>query len=246
LQATLLPTQVSELFTQPDAWVRWLAVLGAYLLGSVPFGLVLAKRVKGVDLREFGSRNIGATNASRAMGRKWGLVVFALDFLKGWAPVYCAKFVVPDDEQLQLLLKIACGTAAVLGHCYSIYLGFKGGKGVATGCGAIVAISFSVFMCGGAVWLIVRYTTRYAGLASIMMGFAFPIAAAFLPDRAMLMDKLMLLPNTRHQLVVAASLLTFLILMRHRPNIRRMLEGSEPRVGEKPRSSSDETARHHG
>ncbi len=246
MHATIVLTQVSELFTQPSLGWRLLAVLVAYLLGSVPFGLVLAKWVKGVDLRAIGSGNIGATNASRAMGRRWGLTVFALDFLKGWAPVYLCNFVVTDDEQLQLLLKIACGTAAVLGHCYPIYLKFKGGKGVATGCGAIVAISFWVFFCGGAVWLVVRYTTRYAGLASIMMGFAFPIAAAFLPNDLMMMPGLMLLPNTRHELVVAASLLTFLILMRHRPNIRRMLDGTEPRVGEKPPPPSSETARHHG
>jgi acyl phosphate:glycerol-3-phosphate acyltransferase len=247
LHATILLTQVSELLTQPSLGSRVLAVVVAYLLGSVPFGLVLAKWVKGVDLRAIGSGNIGATNASRAMGRKWGLTVFALDFLKGWAPVYCCNFVITEDEQLQLLLKIACGTAAVLGHCYPIYLKFKGGKGVATGCGAIVAISFWVFFCGGAVWLLVRYTTRYAGLASIMMGFAFPIAAWLLPDSFMMLpSKLMLLPNTRNELVVAASLLTFLILMRHRPNIRRMLAGTEPRAGEKPTSSSSEAARHHG
>jgi glycerol-3-phosphate acyltransferase PlsY len=247
LHATLLPAQVSHLLTPPYIGLTVSAVLCAYFLGSIPFGLVLAKWVKGVDLRAIGSGNIGATNASRAMGRRWGLTVFALDFLKGWAPVYCCNFVISDDEQLQLLLKIACGTAAVLGHCYPIYLGFKGGKGVATGCGAIVGISFWVFFCGGLVWLLVRYTTRYAGLASIMMGFTFPIAAGFLPeDFMMLPTKLMLLPNTRHELVIAASLLTFLILMRHRPNIRRMLAGTEPRAGEKPAPPNSEAARHHG
>ena len=243
LIASFVASPAAKLFT--DQFV-WFTVVVAYLLGSIPFGLLLAKWLKGVDLRAIGSGNIGATNASRALGRKWGLVVFALDFVKGWAPVYCAKFVgsVASDDENLILLRIACGTAAVLGHCYSIYLGFKGGKGVATGCGAIVAISFWIFACGGAVWLLTRFITRYAGLASIMMGFTFPLAAWLLPfDFLHLPDTLE--PHCS-QLVIASSLLTLLIFVRHRSNIQRMLAGTEPRAGEKRPPSESEAARHHG
>ena len=223
-QATLL-SAMTTLSSEPLAWA---AIVGAYLLGSVPFGLLIARRVKGVDLRRIGSGNIGASNAVRAMGRKWGLSVFALDFLKGWAPVLAVAHV-GFEREIVPLLQVLVGTAAVLGHCYSIYLRFTGGKGVATGCGAIVAIEPLVFVAGGLVWLLVRYTTRYLGLASILMGATFPLAAWALDD-------------TR-ELVVGSSLLTVLILVRHRSNIRRMLAGTEPRAGEK--TDPTEIARPH-
>jgi acyl phosphate:glycerol-3-phosphate acyltransferase len=223
-QATLL-SAMTTLSSEPLAWA---AIVGAYLLGSVPFGLLIARRVKGVDLRRIGSGNIGASNAVRAMGRKWGLSVFALDFLKGWAPVLAVAHV-GFAREIVPLLQVLVGTAAVLGHCYSIYLRFTGGKGVATGCGAIVAIEPLVFVAGGLVWLLVRYTTRYLGLASILMGATFPLAAWALDD-------------TR-ELVVGSSLLTVLILVRHRSNIRRMLAGTEPRAGEK--TDPTEIARPH-
>ena len=210
----------------------WAAVVVAYLLGSVPFGLLLAKAVKGVDLRQFGSGNIGAANAVRAMGRKWGIFAFALDFLKGFVPVLACRWVTSDAKQLATL-QVLVGTAAVLGHCYSIYLRFHGGKGVATGCGAIVAIDPLIFLAGGCVWLITLFTTRYVGLASILMGIAFPIAVFFRAD------------GSERELLIGASLLTLLILIRHRSNIQRMLAGTEPRAGEKPRASS-EIARPHG
>jgi len=225
-----LPAPVAELATLPSAWI---IIAIAYLIGAVPFGLLIAKRVSGIDLREFGSGNIGTSNAVRAMGRRWGFVVFLLDFLKGLLPVLaCYKLVA--DQELHLL-QVLTGTAAVLGHCYPIYLGFRGGKGVATGCGAIVAINPFIFVSGGVVWLITRFTTRYAGLASIMMGLTFPFAAwAFdwYTGRA------------RPELLVGSTLLTILILVRHRSNMMRMLKGTEPRIGEKVENSP--AARNHG
>ena len=214
----LLDPTYQTLATSPSVWI---VILSAYLLGAVPFGLILARWVKGVDLRTIGSGNIGTTNAVRAMGRRWGFVVFALDFLKGFGPVLIAphffNLAKPDSEFLQVLV----GTAAVLGHCYPIYLGFKGGKGVATGCGAIVAIEPFVFVAGGIVWLLTRLSTGYAGLASILMGVTFPIAAFVMgwPQR--------------QALVVGAALLTLLIVVRHRSNIQRMLRGTEPNARQK-------------
>jgi glycerol-3-phosphate acyltransferase PlsY len=202
----------------------------AYLLGAVPFGLIVSRWVKGVDLRTIGSGNIGATNAVRAMGRRWGFAVFALDFLKGFAPVFLAQFLGVAAHEVPLL-QVLCGTAAVLGHCYPIYLGFKGGKGVATGCGAIVAIDPIVFVIGGLVWVATRLTTGFAGLASIMMGIAFPIATWFRG-------------GTEHkELFVGALLLMFLIVMRHRPNIQRMLQGTEPNARTKKREAAAAASR---
>lgn len=220
-----------ELVLIPSAWI---IVATAYLIGAVPFGLLIAKRVSGIDLREFGSGNIGTSNAVRAMGRRWGFVVFLLDFLKGFLPVVACYGLVGEHSETLDLLQVLTGTAAVLGHCFPIYLGFRGGKGVATGCGAIVAINVWVFVSGGVVWLVTRFTTRYAGLASIMMGITFPIAT-WVIDR--------ILGLHRPELLVGSLLLTILILVRHRSNMKRMLKGTEPRIGEKVEGSP--AARNH-
>lgn len=216
----------ASLLAEPAVWG---VIVAAYLLGAVPFGLIFARWLKGIDLRTFGSGNIGTTNAARALGRKWGFLVFALDFVKGFAPVLIAPYLVTAAKSDIEFLQVLVGTAGVLGHCYSPYLRFKGGKGVATGCGAIVAIEWRVFLIGGLVWLLTRLVTGYAGLASILMGAAFPVAAWYLgwPQR--------------RALVVGAVLLMLLIIVRHRGNIQRMLSGTEPNARHKK-----QTAGRHG
>jgi len=193
------------------------ALAAAYLLGALPFGFLFA-RMKGVDLRAVGSGNIGATNTMRALGRGWGLTAFFLDFAKGWLPVAAIAPAVALGELDLRALQVMCGTAAVLGHCFPVYLGFRGGKGVATGCGAIVGLDPVMFLGAGLVWIAVMLTLRYVGLASILMGAAFPVLAWW-----------------RHPeddaTLVGASLLTLLIVVRHRANIKRMLAGTEPRPG---------------
>ena len=230
--ASLVAGPAGELLVEPAAWI---VAFVAYLIGAVPFGLLIARRVRGIDLREFGSGNIGTSNAVRAMGRRWGFLVFLLDFLKGLLPVAACAILLRGHLENLLLLQVITGTAAVLGHCYPVYLGFRGGKGVATGCGAIVAIDPLVFVSGGAAWLVTRVTTRYAGLASIMMGLTFPLATWVL-DRIQ--------GAHRPELLVGSSLLTVLILVRHRSNMLRMLKGTEPRIGEKVEDPS--AARNHG
>ncbi|HIF40552.1 MAG TPA: glycerol-3-phosphate 1-O-acyltransferase PlsY [Planctomycetes bacterium] len=199
-----------------------LAVLASYLLGSVPFGLLLTRALKGEDLRQLGSGNIGATNTMRALGRGWGLVSFALDCAKGWVSVDViapALVMAAGDSQL-----VMCGAAAVLGHCFPVYLGFKGGKGVATACGAIAAIDPLVVLTAGLIWVFTIRLTRYVGLASILMGIGFPVAA-------------WLRPSNDTSLLVGCTLLALLVLVRHRQNISRMLQGTEPRAGQGPKES---------
>jgi glycerol-3-phosphate acyltransferase PlsY len=233
-QSTAVPGSEAgrQLFLLPSAWI---VVLLAYLVGAIPFGLLIAKRVAGIDLRTFGSGNIGTSNAVRAMGRRWGFVVFSLDFLKGFLPVLACHGLVGDHAETVPLLQVLTGTAAVIGHCFPIYLGFRGGKGVATGCGAIIAIDYRVFLCGGIVWVVTRFATRYAGLASIMKGITFPLAVLTLDYFQ---------GQTRRELLVGSLLLTLLILVRHRSNMRRMLQGTEPHIGEKVEDGR--AARHHG
>ena len=196
----------------------WGALGISYLLGATPFGFVFA-RMKGVDLREVGSGNIGATNTIRAIGKAWGLTAFFLDFAKGLVPVLWIAPLVARSGAGDLDLRtiqVLCATAAVLGHCFPVYLGFRGGKGVATACGAIVGVDPIVFLGAGAVWLAVMLTLRFVGLASILMGVAFPVLAAWRH------------PGDR-PFWIGAALLTVLIVVRHRANIGRMIAGTEPR-----------------
>ena len=195
----------------------WQAALVSYLLGAVPFGLLMARVIKGVDLRSVGSGNIGATNAMRVLGKPLGLVAFAFDLGKGYAAVrlIAPNLLLADDLSVG---RIVCATAAVLGHCFPIYLRLKGGKGVATGCGAIMAVEPLVFVAGGVAWLVTLTLSRFVGLASMVMGLCFPLAALWLR------------PGDR-PFALGCALLAFLVLVRHRANVGRMLRGEEPRVG---------------
>ena len=214
-----------------------LAVLGSYLLGAVPFGLVLVKLFTGRDLREHGSGNIGATNAMRAAGKPVGLAAFFLDAAKGWVPVAliapaaaAAVASGPGEPWIgSAWVAVLCGAAAVLGHCFPVYLGFRGGKGVATGCGALIGLDGRLFLAGGAVWLVTLALSRYVGLASILMGVSFPVAA-------------WALLGADHPTVWGAALLTLLILIRHRSNMARMAAGTEPKVfGSRAEAKSPES-----
>jgi glycerol-3-phosphate acyltransferase PlsY len=209
----------------------WIALAASYLLGAVPFGLVLARTLKGVDPRTLGSGNIGAANVGRALGRRWGVATFLLDALKGFTPVFVfAPLAVGgsigfDQPHEVAWMQLLCGTMAVLGHCYPIYLGFRGGKAVATGAGAMIAVDPVIFLLGGGVWLLVVVITRYVGLASLMMVCSFPFLAWWW------------MGSDNWEIVLGATLLTILVLVRHRANIVRMLHGTEPRAGEKSRLS---------
>lgn len=195
-----------------------LALLASYLVGSIPFGLVLVRLVKGIDLRTVGSGNIGATNAMRAAGKPVGLAVFVLDFAKGWVAIWGFAGHVAGQEPLSWAAT-ACGALSVLGHCFPVWLRFAGGKGVATGCGALVAMDPLIWVVGGAIWLVALGLGRMVSLASIAMGLAFPVAAWFLTARV--------------EPTVGAALLALLILVRHRSNIARIVAGTESKIGSK-------------
>jgi glycerol-3-phosphate acyltransferase PlsY len=196
-----------------DAVPAWALVLASYLIGAIPFGLILSQAFKGVDPRTVGSGNIGATNTIRAAGRTVGLTSFALDVFKG------AALVVLLRGGAQEHLGPYCFGAAVIGHCYPVYLGFRGGKGVATLVGGILAIDPMMLVYGVGAWLLVLLTTRFVGLASLAMVAAFAIGSGI-----------------RHGFDQSATLVQFgllvMIVWRHRGNLRRILEGSEPKAFE--------------
>lgn len=223
------------MFALPDAWVplaatspppttlEWVGVAVSYLMGAIPFGLVIA-RLRGVDLRKVGSGNIGATNAMRGLGKPLGLFVFLLDSGKGLfaAALLASWFATGADGRLggdpSLLFRTLCGGAAVIGHCFPIYLGFKGGKGVATACGTLLALDPWIFVVGGLVWIAMLLAFRYVGLASIAMGVSFPITAAVRTW------------DLGPEVTVGCVALCALILVRHRSNWKNVLAGVEPKV----------------
>lgn len=202
----------------------WLLIaLGSYLLGSVPFGYV-AGRLCGIDIRTKGSGNIGATNVLRVLGKKWGYAVFLLDFLKGWLPVQLAL-----DWSTVLSGHHATGPGAVagicvlLGHSFPFWLGFKGGKGIASSAGVIIALFPAAFLVGVGVWILVFTTTRYVSVASLAGSVALPltVGAMYLLHRSDLTG------------LVTSAVMAALAIWRHRSNIARLRAGTEPRFERK-------------
>ncbi len=202
---------------------------GAYVLGSIPFGLLIA-RAHGVDLRKIGSGNIGATNVARALGKRWAYVCFVLDCLKGLVPTVLAGWMLDlrDPGPGVLTGYLAVGCAAVLGHIYSVFLRFRGGKGAATGMGVMLGL-WPYFTVAGlvtfAVWVIVVLIWRYVSLATIVGAVVFPVALSV---------AIALREDWRFAalwpLVLAAAVMALLVIIRHAENIKRLLDGSEAKV----------------
>ncbi|MCA9244427.1 MAG: glycerol-3-phosphate 1-O-acyltransferase PlsY [Phycisphaerales bacterium] len=204
-------------------------IIAAYLVGSIPFGLLIG-RARGIDIRKLGSGNIGATNAGRVLGRKWGMLCLALDILKGLAPTLIAGWIVVDRPLTAsgLLAWSAVGLAAVLGHNFSIFLGFRGGKGVATTIGAASAV-WPYYTVAMAIALLAyaafRFGTRFVSLGSLAMAAAFPLAVLGLNAAwtRVPLDAFWPLPT----IAVALGLM---IVVRHHENISRLVRGAEARI----------------
>jgi glycerol-3-phosphate acyltransferase PlsY len=189
-----------------------LVALGAYLLGSVPFGLVMAKLFGLGDIRKIGSGNIGATNVLRTGNKLAAALTLVLDAGKGAAAVLIARALVGEDAAG------LAGLFAMLGHLYSVFLKFKGGKGVATFLGTLLALSFPVGLAACATWLTVAVIARYSSLAAL-------VSAALAPIYTYIFYH-------RHGAVLVL-LLSALIFYRHGANIRRLLDRTEPKIGQK-------------
>ena len=201
----------------------------SYFCGAVPFGYLMGK-LRGVDLREHGSKNIGATNAVRVLGKKWGLPVFFLDFFKGYLPVcWATAFFLPFGGQFPLsyaLVLVLCAISAVLGHTFTCWLKFKGGKGVATAGGVILAL----FPLAGSllllVWVVVFLISRYVSLASICAAFVFPFLVLYAKNYFSSEPT----PQGAIVYVGFSLLVAFLIIIKHKSNMSRLLQGTESRA----------------
>ena len=194
-------------------------LVGAYLVGAIPFGLLLGRALRGVDIRQHGSRNIGATNAYRVLGPGIGLAVFALDFAKGFGPAALGARLAPAGWTPSTVALLA-GGAAIVGHVFPAYLTFRGGKGVATSAGVLLAVAPVPTAIAAGVWGATLVATRYVSLASILAAVALPAAAG-------------VLDGPRSPVAIAATLVGALVILRHRANIGRLARGEEPRFRRK-------------
>ncbi len=205
-----------------------LYIVAAYLIGSVPFGY-LAGRMRGIDLRQHGSCNIGATNAVRVLGKAWGIPVFVCDFLKGYLPLLFVKYRLGGDATLfcgeEMLCLLGVMFALVLGHTFTCFLGFRGGKGVATTGGCLFALSPTIGFSALGAWILCMLATRYVSLSSMVAGLAMMAAAVWvfwLADGSC---------GSADAMVLGLLLLIFLlVVLKHRANIVRLCNGTEPRA----------------
>jgi len=185
----------------------------AYFMGSLPNGVMIGKRVKGIDIRDHGSGNSGATNAYRVLGAKYGIMVLVADVLKGFIPVMLA-----DMAGIGGIVLILIGIVAVVGHSLSLFLEFKGGKGVATSLGVFLYLVPQVMLVIVAVFVGVVYLTRYISLASIIGAALLPILTLFMPLREGI---------DRPSIFIISLFMGLFVIYRHRSNITRLLNGTE-------------------
>jgi len=210
-------------------WVGWLSViLAGYFVGSIPAGY-LAGRWRGIDIREAGSGNIGATNVFRTLGPGIGVGVFLVDGIKGWLPCFLAPWLAdqvnPGSSMAQEAWGVAAGVAAILGHNYTCWLRFMGGKGVATTAGVLLAWTpVAFFSCLG-VWALIFAVSRYVSLASIVASIFLPVAVVFSSPEE----------NRFGRVFWICLILGAMAVFKHRSNIRRLLDGTEYRLSRKPK-----------
>lgn len=194
-----------------------IAIVACYLMGAVPFGLIVGLVTRGIDIRKYGSGNIGASNVLRTLGLGPALLVFALDTLKGLFAVLLCVWL--DLGQYWV---VAGALLCVLGHSYSAFLGFRGGKGVATSLGVIIGLNWIIASISFGLWLVIVGITRYISVASV-------IAAASVPAQMVLWRSQQVPPAYQ----ALAGIAAVAIAARHKSNFKRLLNGTEPRIGQR-------------
>lgn len=197
-----------------------------YLIGSIPTSYLFAKALKGIDIRQFGSGNVGATNTYRVVGKLPGLLVLIIDILKG---LICVALVAKLFLRLGVTIEPAAygmilGFTAIVGHIWSVFLGFKGGKGVATSAGVFIGVAPDVFLWGLLVWVAVFAWKRYVSLASIATAAAVPVIFSILSRPA--------------SYVIFGSLICAVTVYKHYPNIKRLVRGEENRFSFKKKEGA--------
>jgi glycerol-3-phosphate acyltransferase PlsY len=211
----------------------WLLIPSGFLLGSIPFGLLLGK-LKGVDIREHGSGNIGATNVFRTLGKKSGILCLFLDFCKGFIPVMIADHLVSAGT-LGQSIEVGTALAAILGHNYSPWIGFKGGKGIATSAGALGALMPPIALVVVVlIFVIVTFTTNYVSVGSIVAAIALPILTLYGSyHHGKIADGTWNIP-----LFIFTLIAGILAVWKHRTNITRLRAGTENKIGQRKKEAT--------
>ena len=199
-------------------------IIISYLLGSIPTAYIFGRFLKGIDIRKFGSGNVGATNAFRVLGRGWGITILALDILKGFLPVIILGNIFTkqlDLAQAQNIF-IAIGLGCICGHNWTIFLGFKGGKGVATTLGVLSALALKIpglsIVLGLTIliWFTSFFIVRIISLSSLLAAISFPLFTILFRQSSVV--------------ILLGTLLAIFVILRHKSNIKRLLEGKESRL----------------
>lgn len=199
--------------------VLWL--LASYLLGAIPTSYLLSRFFAGIDLRQHGSGNLGATNLYRVLGWKYAIPAALVDIAKGFLPVLVFAPRVSDSQ----LFALACGAAAIVGHVFSVFVGFKGGKGVATAAGVMLGLAPLALAVSAVVWAVLVRLTGYVSLGSIVAAAVLPLAVYALEDS-----------GTPALVWIAAAIAAAVIIL-HRRNIQRLVKGTENRFGRRAAST---------
>ena len=198
--------------------INILLIIAAYLLGSIPSAVWIGKRFYGVDVREHGSKNAGATNTLRVLGKKAALPVFGIDVAKGFAAVMLYHLAPVGDPDQLFFFKLLLVAAVVLGHIFPVFANFKGGKGVATLAGAVLAVYPPAVLLCLATFIVIFLITNYVSLSSVTAGILFPVYVVFVFGQRSL------------PLIVFACVVAVLLVVTHRKNIRRLLNGTETKT----------------
>lgn len=199
-------------------WIQFITVIvGSYLLGSIPASVWVGKFFFGIDIREHGSGNAGATNTVRILGLKAGLPVLVFDIAKGWFPVFLVGSLIQWDLPVDNIIyfQIIAGLAAVIGHVYPIYIGFKGGKGVGTLAGMALGLFPWAFLSSLLIFIISIVITKYVSLGSILAAISFPLFIVFI------------FKNDSWPLIILGFFASVFIIFTHRTNIKKLLTGTE-------------------
>lgn len=191
-----------------------LIIAVSYLIGSIPFGVIIGRVFKGVDIRDSGSGNIGAANAIRTLGVVPGIIVLLLDIAKGFFAVYISTHLMP--KEYVLLMNVAAGLTAIIGHNYSVFLKFKGGKGIATSFGVFLALSWQIALICLATYIIMVFITRYSSVGSLSGTLAMPVSMYLFHQ-----------PVEYFWFSVIAAIFAF---YKHKENIKRLLKGEEAKM----------------
>ncbi|MCD4818246.1 MAG: glycerol-3-phosphate 1-O-acyltransferase PlsY [Candidatus Cloacimonetes bacterium] len=195
-----------------------IAVLIAYILGSFPTSFIMGKVVKGIDIRDFGSGNVGATNALRILGTKYGVSALVIDMFKGFIAIFIGKLIIKEPSNLILIL---IGLAAILGHIFTIFLKFKGGKGVATSAGVFLALTPIAFSIAFIVFILIVAISKYVSLGSILASLVLLIAEIVINLKNSFADI---------EVLIMTIVIAFFVIIRHKANIIRLKNGNENKI----------------